>query len=73
MMLCHDDDYTVVRSKRISGPLQHDLSTWQFNGDKLKIENDLSPLGKVNDLMMYNLVSNLSAEQSKAFDTVLTN
>lgn len=72
MMLCHDDDYTVVRSKRISGPLQHDLSTWQFNGDKLKIENDLSPLGKVNDLMMYNLVSNLSAEQSKAFDTVLT-
>ncbi|MGN0523217.1 MAG: Mbeg1-like protein [Eubacterium sp.] len=72
MMLCHDDDYTVVRSKRISGPLQHDLSTWQFNGDKLKIENDLSPLGKVNDLMMYNLVSNLSPEQSKAFDTVLT-
>lgn len=72
MMLCHDDDYIVVRSKRISGPLQHDLSTWQFNGDKLKIENDLSPLGKVNDLMMYNLVSNLSPEQSKAFDTVLT-
>lgn len=72
MMLCHDDDYTVVKSKRVLGPLQHDLSTWQFNGDKLRITNDLSSLGKVNDLMMYNLVNNLNTEQSQAFDAVLT-
>ncbi len=72
MMLCHDDDYAVVKSKRLLGPLQHDLSTWQFKGDKLNFTNDLTPLGKFNDLAMFNLVSNLTAEQESAFDSALS-
>lgn len=72
MMLAHDDDYTVVKSKRLLGPLQHDLSTWQFNEDNLKTVDDLTNLGKINDLVLYKLVDNLSDEQQVAFDTVLT-
>lgn len=72
MMLCHDDDYTVVKSKRISGPLQHDLSTWQIDGDTLKTTPELTHLGKVNDLALFNLVSDLSQEQEEAFDSVLS-
>lgn len=72
MMLAHDDDYQIVKSKRVLGPLQHDLSTWQFDGDKLKTVNELTPLGKINDLVLYSLVNNLTDEQEKAFDKVLT-
>jgi hypothetical protein len=72
MMLCHDDDYTVVKSKRLLGPLQHDLSTWEFEGDKLVTADELSNQGKVNDLALYDLVSNLSDEEGEAFDSVLT-
>ena len=72
MLLAHDDDYTVVKSTRVLGPLQHDLSTWQFDGDRLKTTDDLTHLGKINDLVLYDLVNNLTEEQQKAFDTVLT-
>lgn len=72
MLLCHDDDYTVVRSKRIFGPPQHDLSTWQLEGDSVKTVDDLTTLGKVNDLVMYNLVSNITDDQGKALDKVMS-
>jgi hypothetical protein len=72
MMLAHDDDYQVVKSKRLFGPLQHDLSTWQLDGDKIKTTGDLTPMGKINDLMLYNLVSNLTDEQQGTLDSMLT-
>lgn len=72
MMLCHDDDYTVVKSNRISGPLEHDLVSWQIKGDQIVTLDELSPLGKVNDMVFYNLVKGLSADQKKAFDEVLS-
>jgi hypothetical protein len=72
MMLCHDDDYTIVKSKRLLGPLQHDLSTWEFDGDELVTANELSNMGKVNDMALYNLINDLSDEEEKAFDNVLT-
>lgn len=72
MLLYHDDDYQVVKSKRVLGPLQHDLSTWQIEGDEPKAASKLTGMGKINDLALYGLVNNLSAEQEKAFDNVLT-
>lgn len=72
MLLYHDDDYTVVKSNRVLGPMQHDLVTWQLKGDTVKSVDHLTPLGKMNDLVMYNLVENLSDEQGKAFDDVLS-
>lgn len=72
MTLSHDDDYQVIKSKRVLGPMQHDMSSWQIEDDKLKSVSGLSTLGKVNDMFMYNLVANLSDEQKTAFDSVLT-
>lgn len=72
MLLYHDDDYKIVKSNRVLGALQHDLATWQFQGDTLKTVNELTPQGKVNDLVMYNLVNNMTREQTKAFDDVIS-
>lgn len=71
MILCHDDDYTVIKSNRISGPLEHDLVSWQIDGDKVVEMKSLTPLGKIQDLVLYNLVKNLTDDQKKALDTVL--
>lgn len=71
MMLAHDADYTVVKSDKILGPLQHDLATWQFEGRQLKHLDDLTPMGKVNDNVLRNLVSGLNDNQEKLLDEVL--
>ena len=62
MMLMHDDDYTVVKSNGLIGPLQHDLRTWQFKGDKLITCDDVSAVGKVTDLVFHDLIRSLSEE-----------
>ncbi|MGN0468358.1 MAG: Mbeg1-like protein [Acutalibacteraceae bacterium] len=70
MLLAHDNDYTVIRSSRLLGPMQHDLATWKFNGSELQTTNDLSMLGKITDLSLKKLVFNVNEEQSKSFDEV---
>ena len=71
MMLMHDDDYTVVKSNGLIGPLQHDLRTWQFKGDKLITCNDVSAVGKVTDLVFHDLIRSLSEEQIDAVETAV--
>lgn len=71
MMLSHDDDYQVVKSDKILGPLQHDLASWQIEGSKLKKVDDLTGLGKLNDGVLHDLVYSLDDEQQKVLDTVL--
>lgn len=70
MMLAHDYDYTVVKSDQVLGPLQHDLYSWQFEGRRLKKVDDLTPIGKLNDGILRDLVENLTDEQEKALDEV---
>lgn len=70
MMLAHDYDYTVVKSDQVLGPLQHDLYSWQFDGRKLKKVDDLTPIGKLNDGILHDLVDNLTDEQEQALDEV---
>ena len=70
MMLAHDYDYTVVKSDQVLGPLQHDLYSWQFAGRKLKKVDDLTPMGKLNDGILHDLVDNLTDEQEKVLDEV---
>lgn len=66
MLLAHDDDYTVVKSTRLMGMLQHDLATWQIeNGEP--VTTKLSVLGKLNDRGLADLILRISDEQS---DTV---
>ena len=71
MMLSHDNDYEVIKSDRILGPLQHDLISWQFDGRKLKKVDDLTGLGKLNDAVLHDLVSSLNEEEQEALNTVL--
>ncbi len=70
MMLAHDYDYTVVKSDQVLGPLQHDLYSWQFVGRKLKKVDDLTPMGKLNDGILHDLVDNLTDEQEQVLDEV---
>ena len=70
MMLAHDYDYTVVKSDQVLGPLQHDLYSWQFTGRKLKKVDDLTPMGKLNDGILHDLVDNLTDEQEQVLDEV---
>ena len=75
MMLLHDADYTVIKSKGLVGALQHDLLTWVFDGDKLVECKDVTRRAKVSDLAFYDIVTGVSDEQldttEKAVGTIL--
>ena len=71
MMLAHDYDYTVVKSDQVLGPLQHDLYSWQFDGRHLIKLDELTPVGKLNDGILHDLVDNLTDEQEQVLDEVV--
>ena len=71
MMLAHDNDYTVVKSDQLLGPLQHDLYSWQFDGRHLIKLDELTPVGKLNDGILHDLVDNLTDEQEQVLDEVV--
>ncbi len=71
MMLAHDDDYMVVKSQRIFGPLQHDLASWKVKGTDLSQRPTLSALGKITDYTLKNLVFRLTESQLYSMETVL--
>ncbi len=72
MMLMHDDDYTIVKSSGLIGPIQHDLRTWQFKGDKLITLKDTTVSSKVTDLVFHEIVRNLTEEQRDAVETAVS-
>lgn len=69
MLLAHDDDYTVVKSSRLMGMLQHDLATWQISDGEL-VTTKLSLLGKLNDRGLADLILRISDEQSDTVNAV---
>lgn len=71
MMLAHDNDYEIIKSNQILGPLQHDLNSWQFSGKKLVRAEELTDMGKMNDGVLHDLVGGLDDESEKVLDTVL--
>lgn len=71
MMLAHDNDYEIIKSNQILGPLQHDLNSWQFSGKKLVRAEELTNMGKMNDGVLRDLVGGLDDESEKVLDTVL--
>lgn len=71
MMLAHDNDYEIIKSNQILGPLQHDLNSWQFSGKKLVRAEELTDMGKMNDGVLRDLVGGLDDENEKVLDTVL--
>lgn len=71
VMLAHDDDYTVVRSSRMLGPMQHDIATWQIKGTEFVTQPELTRLGKITDLSLMNLFLRISDDQSKVLEKAL--
>lgn len=71
MMLAHDNDYEIIKSNQILGPLQHDLNSWQFSGKKLVRAEELTDMGKMNDGVLRDLVGGLDDESEKVLDIVL--
>lgn len=71
MMLAHDNDYEIIKSNQILGPLQHDLNSWQFRGKKLVRAEELTDMGKMNDGVLRDLVGGLDDESEKVLDVVL--
>lgn len=71
MMLAHDEDYEIIKSNQVLGPLQHDLNSWQFSGKKLVRAEELTDMGKMNDGVLRDLVGGLDDESEKVLDIVL--
>lgn len=72
IMLAHDDDYTkVIKSNRLTGPMQHDMLTWQFSGDKLVTVSEPSKACKIGDLVFYDIRTNYSKEQISTCEKAL--
>ncbi len=71
MMLAHDDDYTIVKSKRFIGAMQHDFLTWKFVGDQLDTAEEITNKSKLSDLVFNDVVGNASDEQRAALGKVL--
>lgn len=71
MLLAHDDDYTVVRSSRIFGAMQHDPSTWKTRGVGFDTRDDLKVIAKITDLALRTMIFGIDDVHSKAFDKVL--
>ena len=70
MLLAHDDDYVPVKSSRLLGPTQHDLSTWQVKGDTVIPKDDLKFLAKVVDVMLLDFIFNTTEKEVEALDKV---
>ena len=67
MMLHHDDDYQIVKSNKPLGALQHDLRTWQFEGNRLKLTKN-SFESRFNHAFFHELKEELTDAEIAAAD-----
>lgn len=72
MMLHHDNDYQTVKSNRHLGIAQHDLLTWQFDGDRLMVGAAVSKESRFNDSFFAELVDALNDEERSEIDRAVT-
>lgn len=72
MLLAHDEDYTVVKSKRHIGALQHDLATWRISDGEMQTAPELTKQGRFYDLGLSRFIYRISDEQSEVVDKVFT-
>ena len=62
----------MVKSKRLLGPTQHDLSTWQITDCDLKTLPRPSKLARINELAFSGIMYRINREQGQNFDRVAT-
>lgn len=73
ILLSHDNDYTVIKSNGLIGPIQHDLHTWLTEDDHLVYLPGLNLMGKFNDAFMKKLVELIPEEHYGTFQKVVDN
>lgn len=71
ILLAHDDDYIPIKSSRLLGPMQHDLSTWQIKGTMLVPKEDLKFLAKLTDAFLYNGIFNVPDDDINILDRLI--
>ncbi len=72
MLLAHDDDYTVIKSSRHIGALQHDLATWQLDGAEMETASALTKQGRFYDLGLSRFIYRIGDEQREVVDKVFS-
>lgn len=72
MLLAHDDDYTVIKSSRHIGALQHDLATWRISDGEMETAEELTKQGRFYDLALSRFIYRISDEQTEVLDKVFT-
>lgn len=70
MLLAHDNDYEVIKNKRLTGMLQHDLSAWKTKEIGLSKAKGLNILGMFTDTFLNKIVFGVGSEQMGAFDKI---
>ncbi|MCH5197382.1 MAG: DUF2974 domain-containing protein [Oscillospiraceae bacterium] len=73
VMLAHDEDYSVIKSNGLIGPIQHDLHTWLTQDDSLIYLPELSFMGKINDAFMKKLIELVPEEYYGTIEKVADN
>lgn len=73
VLLAHDEDYDIVKSRFMLGPTQHDMANWKVEGTRLVLTDKLSPVGMINDRSFSDFIFNLSEEDSVLLENVVQN
>ncbi len=71
MLLAHDDDYKAVKSNKLIGVMQHDMGTWQLKDGNI-VERSISRAGRITDITVSNIISNVNDAQRQSIDTVVS-
>ena len=72
MMLAHDDDFTVIRSSALTGPFQHDITSWLVYDDHPIYQSELSLLGKFNAAAMKRVTEMLPEQYFPSIEKAAT-
>lgn len=70
MMLAHDNDYEVIKNKHLIGLMQHDITFWRTERDRLKRAKDLSIFGKISDRFLNKFLFGIDESQMHSFDRI---
>ncbi len=70
VFLAHDYDYTVVDNRHHLGPFQHDITFWKIKDGELVTRDDMNLLGKLNDVLLSNLIFRLKEEDFPVLNEV---
>lgn len=71
MLLCHEEKYTSVHSRKSNGFLQHDVYSWEVKRDHLIHLETVTNSSKVIDSALKHWLANTSREQREEFIDVI--